>query len=114
MRRLIGIAVLAVATGASGAPAVSAGDPRDRDDYVGATVHDVLGRRIGTVRDIEYDCEGDVLNVVIALGVLPGGGSRYVVVPWNHLDDSGGALKFRGARERLVDAPRRADDPQQR
>ena len=86
-------------------------DTRVRADPVGTTVRDVHGRLVGTVRDIEYDHEGDVLNVVITLGALPGGGERYVILPWHHLDASGGKLRFKGARERLVDAPRRADEP---
>jgi hypothetical protein len=112
--RGIDIGVLVFVALTIGAPTVHArepGDSRTPADHVGTTVRDVHGRLVGTVRDIEYDCQGDVLNVVITLGALPGGGVRYVVLPWHHLDDSGGQLRFRGARERLVDAPRRADEP---
>lgn len=80
-----------------------------RADQVGVTVRDTHGRRVGTVREIQIDHNGDVLNVVISLGPLPGGGERYVVVPRWHLESRGGDLRFNGARERLVDAPRRAD-----
>jgi hypothetical protein len=100
-------AALTIGTGAA-----YAGDSANASvhaDAVGTTVRDIHGRRVGTVREIEYDCRGDARNVVIAVGVLPGGGEQYVVLPWHHLDDSRGALRFRGARERLVDAPRRAE-----
>ena len=114
MRRFMRLVVLPLAVVTAG----HARSPGDSTigvcaDHVGTTVRDVHGRRVGTVRDIEYDRRGGVLNVVIWLGVLPGGGDRYVVVPWEHLDVRSGELRFRGARERLVDAPRHADDPGQ-
>ncbi len=98
-----------------GAPTCHADAAADRQasvraDPIGATVRDLHGRRVGTVREIEFGLDGGVRNVVISLGALPSGGDRYVVVPWEHLDTQGGELRFRGARERLVDAPRRADD----
>lgn len=105
--------VRALVTLVIGTAAAHAGNPeeaRTPADHVGTTVRDIHGRRVGTVRDIEYDCRGDVRNVVIAVGVLPGGGEQYVVLPWHHLDDSRGELRFRGARQRLVDAPRRAGE----
>jgi hypothetical protein len=109
--------VLALAAVATAAPAVHARGAAHsgvRADHVGATVRDIHGRWIGTVCDIEYDSHGDVIDVVITLGVLPGGGKRYVVVPRDHLEDSGTGLRFRGARERLIDAPRHAEDPARR
>jgi hypothetical protein len=109
--------VLALAAVATAAPAVHARAAADSDvraEHVGATVRDIHGRWIGTVCDIEHDSHGDVTNVVITLGVLPGGGKRYVVVPRDHLEVSGTGLRFRGARERLVDAPRHGEDPARR
>jgi hypothetical protein len=114
LRNAVVHVLAALAIGTVSAYACDSADASVHADHVGTTVRDIHGRRVGTVREIEYDCRGDARNVVIALGVLPGGGERYVVLPWHHLDDSRGALRFRGARERLVDAPRHAEEPARR
>ena len=114
MERFNALVALMVAVVAISIPACHANPVAERSggvpaDPIGATVRDIYGRRVGIVRDVEYGRSGGVRNVVIALGVLPSGGDRYVIVPWEHLDTGSGELRFRGARERLVDAPRRAD-----
>ena len=114
MERSNAFVALVVAAVAIGTPACHANPAAERSggapvDPIGATVRDIHGRRVGTVREFEYARSGGVRNVVIALGVLPSGGDRYVIVPWDHLYTEGSELRFRGARELLVDAPRRAD-----
>ena len=113
MGRFNASVALAVAAVAIGTPACQAMPAAERSggvpaDPIGATVRDIHGRRVGIVREVEYARSG-VRNVVIGLGVLRSGGNRYVIIPWEHLDTEGGELRFRGARERLVDASRRGD-----
>jgi hypothetical protein len=74
--------------------------------WVGREVRDIYGRWVGKVRDAERGRDGVHLNIVIAVGSLPHGGERYVVVPVQHLQAERGGLRFLGPRERLVDAPR--------
>lgn len=114
MKRSYAFVALVVAAVAISTPACHANPPAERSggaavDPIGATVRDIHGRRVGTVRELEYAPSGGVRNVVIVLGVLPSGGDRYVIVPRDHLYTEGSEFRFRGARERLVDAPRRAD-----
>jgi hypothetical protein len=77
---------------------------------IGRTVRDIHGAYVGTVRAAQRDAAGTVTNVVIKLGHTSSGGERYVVVPRDHLVIRRGVseLVFSAARERLVDAPRRA------
>ena len=98
-----------IASLAIGALAACAHPARDAGDaLLGRTVRDLHGARVGTVRDLEHDGAGAVKHVVIGLGPVLGGGERYVVVPWEHFAPGPGGPVFRGARERLIDAPRRA------
>jgi hypothetical protein len=78
---------------------------------VGTIVRDLHGARVGTVRSFEHDATGTATDVVIALGRIRGGGERYVVVPWQHLEPARAELIFRGTREHLVDAPRHSGSP---
>lgn len=103
MARTKALATLWVASLLALAPAFATVPP----ERVGTIVRDMHGAWVGTVRSVEHDATGAMTDVVITLGRLPGGGERYVVVPWQHLAPAGGELVFRGAREHLVDAPRR-------
>lgn len=98
-----------IASLAIGAFAGCAHPARDAGEaLLGRTVRDLHGARVGTVRHLEHDAGGAVKHVVIGLGPVGGGGERYVVVPWEHFALGPEGPVFRGARERLVDAPRRA------
>lgn len=101
------LVTLCIATLLGGGPALATAP----QPAVGTIVRDVHGARVGTVHSFEHDAAGTATDVVIALGRIRGGGERYVVVPWQHLEPARGELVFRGAREHLVDAPRHSGSP---
>jgi sporulation protein YlmC with PRC-barrel domain len=71
---------------------------------IGSAVHDVQNRRIGRVKDLVLDRDGQVASVVVDVGAFLGMGGKYVAVNLRDLKTDHNRLTLDMTKEQLQQA----------